>query len=134
MSKAALTLSTAAIAFAAFAFAGCGRECPSGPPVASDDLAITGMNKPVGMPIVANDTACGTTSLDIHSLDLDPATPGTQLSIMTKAGGYMLDCTGDVHFVPADGFMGEATTPYTIADTDGQVSEPAHIIVTVQAD
>jgi hypothetical protein len=134
MSKAALTLPAAAILFASIVATGCGPQCTAGPPLADDDRAITTRGTPVGLSILANDVACGATSLDLHSLDLDPTTPGTQLSITTDAGGYMLDCLGDVRFVPAHCFSGEATTPYTIADSDGQVSQPARILVTVKAD
>ena len=83
---------------------------------------------------MANDEACGAASLDVHSVDLDPSTPGAQLSITTDQGGYMLDDFGEVHFVPARGFSGQAMTPYTIADSDGLVSAPALILVTVEAD
>ncbi|HXU04918.1 MAG TPA: hypothetical protein VN903_28345, partial [Polyangia bacterium] len=71
-------------------------------------------------------------SLDADSIDLDPSTPGTQRSVMTNEGGYMLGLLGDVTFVPADGFLGDAAIRYTITDSDGLVSEPAHILVTVQ--
>ncbi|HMF43010.1 MAG TPA: Ig-like domain-containing protein [Polyangia bacterium] len=135
MFKAALILPAAAIISFAFAFTGCGsQQCPAGPPIAADDRAITGPEMPVALPIVVNDDACGTAALDLQAIDLDPSAPGMQLSITTDQGGYMLDNLGDVHFVPAAGFSGEAMTTYTIADSDGQVSAPARILVTVQAD
>jgi mannan endo-1,4-beta-mannosidase len=131
MRKTVLIVSTATL-LAAFAFAGCGTRCPSGPPIATDDRAITGRATPVGLPIIANDDAYGKASLDADSIDLDPSTPGTQRSVMTNEGGYMLGLLGDVTFVPADGFLGDAAIRYTITDSDGLVSEPAHILVTVQ--
>jgi hypothetical protein len=135
MPKAALILSAAAIISSGFGFTGCGSgPCPAGPPIATDDRAITGPATPVGLAITANDDACGAALLDVRSIDLDPSTPGTQLSLWTDQGSYMRDDLGDVHFVPAQGFSGEAMTSYTIADSDGLVSAPARILVTVRAD
>lgn len=103
-----------------------------GLPVADDDRATTDQETPVSFALTANDITYGQASLDVASLDLDPATPGRQDRIATAFGNYVVDGMGNVSFTPAPGFSGEASTPYTIADSLGRVSGPARIIVTVK--
>lgn len=127
-------LSTTALLVACFAIVGCGSESLAGAPVAGDDRAITGRDTPIVLPLLVNDEATSPSTLDVGSLDLDPAAAGIQQHRTTEAGDYLLDCLGDVRFVPTPGFRGEATAPYTIADSLGEVSAPARIIITVEAD
>jgi hypothetical protein len=123
----------AVLLLASFAIVGCGPECPGGPPLAADHRATTAPGTAVGLSLVEYAGVCGA-ALDMAALDLDPTMPGAQPSITTDAGSYMLDSRGDVWFLPAPGFSGEATTAYTIGDMEGQVSDPARIVVTVNAD
>ena len=138
MCRATSTLATTALVIATIVAAGCGSEsapeCPAGPPIAADDRGLTARGTPVGLSLVANDVACGGASLAIGSLDLDPATAGAQQWLTTDAGGFLLDCTGDVWFSPMPDFRGDAALTYTITDSEGQVSAPARVVVTVGAD
>lgn len=78
-------------------------------------------------------------NLVISTIDLDPSTPGIQASITTADGTWTVNhTTGDVTFVPVNGFVGTASIPYTIQDDftlDGNLSpgtsSPKWITVTV---
>ena len=99
-------LSTTALLVACFAIVGCGSESLAGAPVAGDDRAITGRDTPIVLPLLVNDEATSPSTLDVGSLDLDPAAAGIQQHRTTEAGDYLLDCLGDVRFVPTPGFRG----------------------------
>jgi mannan endo-1,4-beta-mannosidase len=101
-------------------------------PVADDDLATTTESIPVTLAVTTNDITYGRASLDLASLDLDPATPGVQQGIITAFGSYAAQPGGNVLFMPAPGFTGQASTPYTVADSLGRVSAPAKLIITVK--
>jgi len=131
--RTAITRPAATLLLAAVAVGACGGEVATDPPVAADDRAATAPDTQVALSLITNDVADPPATLDVASLDLDPATPGAQWRITTDAGRYLLDCTGDVLFIPAPGFTGVAATPYTVADSLGRVSAPARIVVTVEA-
>jgi hypothetical protein len=130
---ATLTRAAAALS-AALAIAGCDGDLATDPPLAADDVAATRPDEQVVLSLMVNDVAVAPATLDVSSLDIDPATPGAQWWITTDAGRWLLDCSGDVLYVPAPGFTGQASTPYTIADSLGRVSAPAHIVVTVKGE
>ena len=113
--------------------AGCDSDdATAGAPLAADDSATTDRDAPLGLSLIANDVAVAPAVLDPASLDLEPATPGAQQYLLTSAGEFFLDCLGDVRFVPAAGFSGEATAEYTIADDLGRRAAPARIVITVR--
>ena len=105
------------------------------PPAANNDNAMTTLNTPVTLTAASNDSAGLGTSLDLASLDLDPATPGDQTSITVAGQGTFsfdpLANDGRVLFTPVTGFVGVVTTPYTLRDALGQVSNSANLTVTV---
>ncbi len=107
------------------------------PPVAVNDAASTEANTPVTFNVVANDTdPDGAGTIDITTLDIDPATPGTQ-TVFTVAlqGTYIANNNGTVTFSPATGYDSGVgtTTPvnYTVKDNTGLTSNPAAITIKV---
>ncbi len=78
--------------------------------------------------ITANDTDDG--SIDISSIDLDPATAGEQKTRTTNEGEWTVDTTGTVIFTPKAGWSGyQSAITYTVKDNDGIVSSPAELSV-----
>ncbi|OGS97888.1 MAG: hypothetical protein A3H99_12650 [Gallionellales bacterium RIFCSPLOWO2_02_FULL_59_110] len=90
-------------------------------PAAIDDVAPAGTRNltPVG-----NDSASSGAVLDPSTLDLDPTTPGIQLTITTSQGTWQVTnvVTGAVNFAPAAGFYGTASLPYAISDSLGNIA------------
>ena len=101
-------------------------------PVADNDMATTSNSTPVTLNITANDITYQRVPLDLQSIDLDPATPGTQTMLTTVFGVYSLQSGGTVNFQPASQCItGNVSTPYTIKDDRGRSSSPANIVVSV---
>ena len=104
------------------------------PPVAVNDTASTNEDTPVDISILTNDSDPDGT-LNVTSVDLDPATPGQQTSFtVVGEGTYTVDNAGVVTFDPAENFNG-VTTPidYTVDDNDGLTSNVATVTITVTA-
>jgi hypothetical protein len=102
------------------------------PPVATSDLSNTPFNTPITVNPANNDMPSTGATLDNSSIDLDPSTPNVQTMItILGQGTFTSDPTGKVKFTPIPGFVGTATTPYTIKDNLGQVSNPTNISVIV---
>jgi CshA-type fibril repeat protein len=105
---------------------------PPAAPVASNDSAVTSPNTPVTLNLPGNDTPGIGVTLNNSSIDLDPSTPGQQMTFTKPGEGtFSLNPSGTVTFTPVSGFVGSSSTPYTIADSLSQVSNPATILVTV---
>ncbi|KQR93695.1 hypothetical protein ASG01_07415 [Chryseobacterium sp. Leaf180] len=111
----------------------------NGVPTAGADAANTLQNAPVTFSVTANDSDPGG-SLNLTSVDLDPATQGFQTTFTNTQGTWTVT-GGNVTFTPVSTFVGTATIPYTIQDNftlDGAnlpaTSAPATISVTVIAD
>ncbi|MFH6964857.1 Ig-like domain-containing protein, partial [Flavobacterium plurextorum] len=103
-------------------------------PVAVNDSAETDEDTVVTIDVTANDTDVDGT-IDVASVDLDPATTGIQTSFsVTGQGTYSVDNSGIVTFTPAANYNG-TTTPisYTVNDNQGAVSASATITVKVKA-
>ncbi|MCB9390198.1 MAG: hypothetical protein H6512_11730 [Acidimicrobiia bacterium] len=106
------------------------------PPVAVDDAAVTDPGVPVGIDVVGNDTDADGSVDPTTVMLIDPVTqePTSDPVTIPGEGTYEVDpVTGEVTFTPEDGFVGESTVDYVVADDDGNVSDPATITVTVQA-
>ena len=104
---------------------------PGAGPVANEDNATTPLNTPITFPILTNDVPAGS-PLNVGSVDLDPATPGQQTTHTTPQGTFTYNTTtNQVTFTPVNGFVGEATTPYTILDNSGNISNTTTIKVNV---
>ncbi|HIP81761.1 MAG TPA: hypothetical protein EYH16_05050, partial [Leucothrix mucor] len=105
------------------------------PPVATDDTKANN-----GVPSITNTTtltAVGDNdndpdgTIDNATVDLDPTTTGIQNSYSTADGDWAVTPAGDVTFTPKASFIGTtASTPYTINDNHGNVSNEATLTVT----
>ncbi|MFM2201100.1 MAG: hypothetical protein RL040_300, partial [Bacteroidota bacterium] len=106
--------------------------CPNVPPVANDDSGTTAAETATTITnITSNDTDSDGT-IDISTIDIDPATPGQQTTLVTATGEWIVDtATGDLSYTPAFGFTGIDTISYTVNDNDGGVSNEATVSITV---
>jgi len=106
------------------------------PPLAKNDVANTLPVTSVVVLASANDSSWSGTSLNLASIDLDPATTGQQTAKTIVGEGIFTTSTtannGQVIFTPNTGFLGVVTVPYTIADELGQVSNSANITISVE--
>ena len=102
------------------------------PPVADHDAATVEFGASATLKIAANDIAYGGATINVGSIDLDPAAAGRQTTLAVPAGTWTLAADGLLSFAPADGFSGKAQLRYTVADSAGRVSNPATATVTVK--
>jgi CshA-type fibril repeat protein len=101
-------------------------------PVAVNDSGTTSSDTNVSIPVAANDYDIDGT-IDVTTIDLDPATPGIQTTFTVPGEGtYTANADGTVTFDPVAGFEGN-TTPvnYVIQDNLGLVSNIAVISINV---
>ncbi|UYZ62348.1 Ig-like domain-containing protein [Hymenobacter weizhouensis] len=102
------------------------------PPVANSDLRTTLPGTTVSFSATGNDVD-GDGTLNLSSVDLDPAAANQQTSVVVSGKGtFTVDASGNVTFAPVPGFTGTASIPYTIIDNDGAISNPGTLTVTVQ--
>ncbi len=87
-------------------------------PVGVNDATTTPINTPVTTTVTANDgpSGVGTT-----------VTPSNGLN-----GTTVVDATGKVTYTPNNGFIGKDTYTYTLTTTDGVVSDPITVTVSVK--
>ncbi len=101
------------------------------PPVAVLDTAVTQVNTPTTVAVVANDTDSDG-ALDAATVDLDPGTAGQQSSVTVAGEGtFVDDGSGNVTFTPVPGFIGASAIVYTVNDNDGATSNLAAFTVRV---
>ena len=101
------------------------------PPVAVDDSSLNNQPGPVTLNVTANDTDPNN-DVDPSTVDLDPATPGQQTTIVVPGEGFwQVDSSGNVTFFPNVGFT-ENPTPitYNVKDRTGLRSNDASITIT----
>jgi hypothetical protein len=92
-------------------------------PTANDDEIDTDAGNPVSIPVLANDNAPA-------GLTLNPAT--VKVGQAPAHGVTSVDPnTGAITYTPQQGFSGTDTFTYTVADSDGAVSNPAKVTVVV---
>ena len=104
------------------------------PPVAVNDTAYTNEDTPVSFNILTNDYDLDGT-LANYTVDLDPSTPGQQLSYTVSGQGtFTVNLAGVVTFTPVLNYN-DTTTPinYTVNDNSGAISNIATITVIVNA-
>jgi hypothetical protein len=92
------------------------------PPSAVNDSALTGMDTPVTVNVISNDTDDGGINAASVSIVASPIS-GTAVS----------NGNGTVMYTPAAGFTGADAFTYTVADAQGAVSNQATVTVTVNA-
>jgi len=100
------------------------------PPVAGDQWAQGSYNAPATLYPLGNDIPYGGAGIDPSSIDLDPSTPGVPSTIAVYGGTFAV-VGQSVQFTPSAGFNGLTLCSYTVADTKGNVSNPAYLLVTV---
>ncbi|SKB82258.1 tandem-95 repeat protein [Daejeonella lutea] len=107
------------------------------PPVAVNDAASTESGTAVTFSVVANDTdPDGPGTIDITTVDIDPATAGIQTTfVVAGQGTYIANNNGTVTFTPLSNYdsgVGTATPVlYTVKDNTGLTSNSASIAVKV---
>jgi gliding motility-associated-like protein len=99
-------------------------------PVAVNDNATTNEDMPVTFNVTSNDTDVDGT-INAGTVDLDPATAGTQNTVINSAGSWSVDASGDVTYTPTLNFNGSASITYRVNDNSGATSNTATITVTV---
>jgi hypothetical protein len=102
-------------------------------PIAKDDVTSTTSSTAATIKPADNDIK-GSADLVISSIDLDASKDGQQTSVSdsTGKGTFKLTAsTGIVTFTPVAGKTGDATTRYTIKDSNGYISSVATIRVTI---
>ena len=100
-------------------------------PFATDDNASTTVNTPVSFNITDNDISDEGTQIAPATIDLDPSTPEPETTLTVEQGNFTVDDTGELTFTPTDGFVGEVTIPYTVEDTEGNITNEAQITIEV---
>ena len=98
-------------------------------PVANNDAATTNEDTPAILNMTSNDVDQDGT-INVNSVDLDPATPGQQTSISTTAGVFSVNA-GVLTFYPAANYNGPASITYTVNDNSGATSNVATVSITV---
>ncbi|RAV27452.1 hypothetical protein DN748_18625 [Sinomicrobium soli] len=93
---------------------------PTGP-IANDDMVQVNPNSFVRIAVLDNDAD--------GSAPIDPAT----VNVVTEPtdGTYSVNADGTVDYIPDAGFVGEDSFEYTVADTDGRVSNVARVTLDV---
>ena len=101
-------------------------------PIADNYQASTPNGTPLTMNVASSDISYQDVPLDLQSIDLDPSTPGRQTTFTNANGTYIAQARGNVYFAPASACVsGNVSTPYTIKDYAGRLSNPANIVVSV---
>jgi hypothetical protein len=96
---------------------------PDTPPATRPDAAVTSINVPVTIPVLAND-------IDTGFGNIDPTT--VQVTVAPSHGNVAVDpVTGDVTYTPNAGFVGIDTFRYTVMDDRGTVSNESPVTVLV---
>ncbi|MGF1496158.1 MAG: DUF4347 domain-containing protein [Elainellaceae cyanobacterium] len=105
------------------------------PPVAQDDSPVASVGNPITFDPLTNDSDSDG-SLDpttVQLIDPDTGNPLTSLTVPGE-GTWSVDPTsGDITFTPDAGFTDDPTpVSYTVADNDGNTSNPATITIDYQ--
>ena len=91
-------------------------------PIVDDHEFKTEFETPTLLKPVTNAIAYNNATLDVTTIALD-ADP--------SSGAFALQSDGSVLFIPSAGFAGKTATRYTVADSNGRVSNAGQIRVTV---
>lgn len=101
------------------------------PPVAGYQWASAPLGQPATLNVLSNDVAYGeNVTIDPATINLDPGTPVPQTTSAVNGGVFSV-AAGTVQFAPQVGFVGTAYSPYTVEDSNHQVSNVGYMFVTV---
>lgn len=103
-----------------------------GQPRVSDRSGSASFNTPVVIDLTTGFVAGGA-AIDAATVDLDPASAGTEEKTLNNAGEgvFTVDGAAQLTFTPDATFSGTSTVTYTIKDTLGLVSNTGSIGVTI---
>ncbi len=99
-------------------------------PVANADAIATNEDTPVALNLVSNDTDSDGT-INVASVDLQPAVPGIQNSLAHAGGTITVDASGIISYSPVLNFNGPVSFTYTVNDNEGLTSNAATVTITV---
>ena len=100
-------------------------------PVAVNDTETTNEDTAITLfGIAGNDTDADGT-INVATLDLDPADPGRQTTLTNAQGTWIVNLAGDVTYDPALNFNGTATKTYVVKDNSGATSNVATLSIIV---
>jgi gliding motility-associated-like protein len=102
------------------------------PPVAVNDNTTTLEDTPVSIIVITNDSDIDG-SVDVATVDLNPATPVINNTFSNAAGSWSVVATGEVTYTPTLNFSGTASVTYRVNDNTGSTSNTATLSVTVTA-
>ncbi len=101
------------------------------PPAAVNDALSTAEDDVATVNIISNDSDIDGT-IDLTTIDLNPALAGIQTSQTVAGGSFVANTTnGVVTFTPTTNFSGTFNLPYRVSDNLGAVSNTAQIAVTI---
>ncbi|EHR71078.1 VCBS repeat-containing protein [Burkholderiales bacterium JOSHI_001] len=101
----------------------------SGEPVAAADVSTTPEDTPITIPVLANDVDRNGDPLTINSVNGQPISEGSPVTITDPAdpakvlGTVELTPAGELVFTPAPGVSGPVQFPYTVQDPLGNVAQ-----------
>lgn len=93
------------------------------PPIAADDTAVTTVPTAVNIGVLVNDTGV--------DAPLNPAAVAIVTAPPASEGTAVVNPDGTITFTPNIAFGGISTLTYTVRDTNGTISNPATVQVTV---
>ena len=101
------------------------------PPAAVNDNTTTTEDTPVSIIVTTNDSDVDGT-VDVATVDLNPATPVINSTFSNAAGSWNVNTTtGQVTYTPTLNFSGTAAVTYRVNDNTGGTSNTATLSVTV---
>ena len=100
-------------------------------PIVDDHEFKTDFDTPSTLTPATNAIAYNNATLDLTTIDLDPDADGQQTAFTSSGGAFALQSDGSIRFTPSPGFAGKTAARYTIADSNGRVSNAGQIRVTV---
>jgi hypothetical protein len=98
------------------------------PPRAGNDTTTAVQHANVTLNILNNDSDADGT-IDSSSVDIDLITSGVQHTLNNAEGEWSLDNFGNLHYIPASGYNGNATLTYKVKDNEGNVSNTATVFI-----
>jgi mannan endo-1,4-beta-mannosidase len=103
-------------------------------PIADDQEFTTTFQTPISAAQAVNAIAYNGAAIDPTTISLGPSTGSQQLTYASSFGTFAVQPDWSVQFTPAANYAGKTSAMYTVADTNGQISNPAQLRVNVTSD